>query len=60
MTHSEPIVNIIGEMIIENILTKDDIELVIIDDDGSRHSYFYDEKGYLKRWRYGFFSIHSH
>jgi hypothetical protein len=60
-THSEAIVNRLGELVASGKLSSKDVNLVIFERDSPDspskvRCVEYDEKGYLKDWPYGFFN----
>lgn len=60
-THSEAIINRIGELIDKGEISKDDVNVVLFERDSADspttvRSVEFDEGGYLKNWPYGFFS----
>jgi len=60
-THSESIINRIGQLICDKKLNRDDVNIVIFDKEGSSKPCTvtcatYDDQGYLQNWPYGFFS----
>lgn len=63
-THSPALVNRFGELIHKNLLSPDDIQIILFEPDNSHESSTvrvttYDEKGFLKDWPYGFFEPDS-
>jgi hypothetical protein len=58
-THSECLINFIGEMISKHLAQPSDFEIIILNDDGTRRTCTYDDEGYLKNWAYGFFSSYG-
>jgi hypothetical protein len=55
ITHSEHIINWIGEMIYLKKEKHSDFQIIILYDDGTRRSCFYNAEGYIENWDYGFF-----
>ena len=60
-THSEPIVNRLGELIASKSLRADQVNVVLFEREAVGTPAIvrcveYDDKGYLKDWPYGFFN----
>lgn len=56
VTHSEVIVNCLGEMIDKGVIDCKDVEIRILSGGGIESVYLFDKDGYLVDWPYGFFS----
>lgn len=58
-THSDVPLNLIGHLIHDKIINKDDVKIVIMSDDNTEIESVssYDEKGFLLNWPYGFFEF---
>jgi predicted ATPase len=58
-THSNHIINRLGQLINEGKLTNDDVQILIFEKEGNSNSSIriagFDENGYLKNWPAGFF-----
>ena len=57
-THSQHLINRVGELIAKNKISKDDVGIVLVENSGkysSVRNVSFDDEGYLQKWPYGFF-----
>lgn len=58
-THSDVIINVLGNLVINNKVSINDIKLFVLNEDNSEitHTANFDEDGYLENWPYGFLDV---